>query len=203
MSYTLDATSKTQKNLPANQPVYLYTLHEYNGTDDLTLAEYDTDIVYDGVTYTKWPIKHADIGENSSGQIDSFSVSVANVNRIFQAYLEAYDLRGKKVTITLVWADQLADVDANMKFVFYIDTYTATEQTVEFTLSSKFDILDVQIPFSKFNRNYCRWKFKSTECAYAGAQTTCDKRKITCKNTMANVVRYGGFPSIPAGRIFV
>jgi lambda family phage minor tail protein L len=267
--YTLDSTFKSEKNKAANQPIYLYTIHDYdslrisgiatststnhlvdteanfvvgdvgrtihntiddtyaiitaiNSTIDITLsknimangetynletnlylAEYDTDITYDGITYTRFPIKHDEIGENSQGEIDNFKVSVANVNRLIQGYLETYDLRGKKITITLVWANQLADIDANIKFIYYIDSYTASQDTVEFVLSSKYDILDLELPLGRYNRNYCRWKFKSIECGYSNGQSTCDKRKATCKTTMSNIARYGGFPSVPTHRIFV
>jgi len=200
--YTQDNTFKTEKNKSSNQPIYLYTIEDYNGSVDLNLAEWDTDITYDGVTYTKFPIKHDDIGENSQGEIANFKVTVSNVNRIIQAYLEGYDLRGKKVTITLVWANQLNDADTNIKFIYYIDNYIVTQDAVEFVLSGKYDIIDLTLPRGIYNRNYCRWKFKSTECGYAGAQTTCDKRKATCKTTMNNIARFGGFPSVPTGRLY-
>jgi lambda family phage minor tail protein L len=202
--YVLDSTFKSEKNSQSNQPIYLYTLHDYDGaSNNLYFAEWDSDITYDGITYNKFPIRHDEIGENSGGEINTFNLMVANANRYLQAYLETYDLRGKKVTITLVWANQLADTDANIKFIFYIDNYTATEDAVSFTLTSKFDVQSIALPLGKYNRNYCRWKFKSTECGYAGAETTCDKRKTTCKITMSNLARYGGFPSIPSHRLFI
>jgi len=200
--YNPNDTFKTEKNKSSNQPIYLYSIENYNGSEDLNLAEWDTDITYDGVVYTKFPIKHDEIQENSQGAIDTFRVTVANVNRIMQAYLENYDLRGKKVTITLVWANQLNNADANIKFIHYIDNYTANENAVEFVLSSKYDIIDLTLPNGVYNRNYCRWKFKSAECGYAGAQAACDKRKATCKNTMLNIARFGGFPSVPTNRLF-
>jgi lambda family phage minor tail protein L len=201
--YSQDSTFKSEKNKQENQPIYLYTIEDYDGvSNNLCLAEYDTDITYDGVTYTKFPIKHDEIPENTQGEIDNIRVTVANVNRIIQAYLESYDLRGKKVTIKLVWANQLADTDAYIDFIFYIDNYVANQDAVVFSLSSKYDIIDLTLPNGVYNRNYCRWKFKSTECGYSGAQVTCDKRKTTCKNTMSNIARYGGFPSVPTGRLF-
>ena len=203
--YPLDSTFKTEKNKASNQPIFLYLIEKYNGVDDLPLAEWDTDITYPtsgGVTYTKFPIKHDQIGENSQGEIDTFKVTVSNINRTIQAYIEANDLRGKKVTLTLVWANQLADADAHIDFVFYIDTYSANQDTVEFTLSSKYDIIDLDLPAGKYNRNYCRWKFLSPECGYTTPESSCDKRKDTCKNTMNNIARYGGFPSVPTTRIY-
>jgi len=200
--YTQDSTFKSEKNKSANQPIYLYSIENYDGSTDLNLAEWDTDITYDGVTYTKFPIKHDEISENSQGEIDMIRVTVANVNRVIQAYLEGYDLRGKKVTITLVWANQLNDTDANIKFIYYIDNYTATQDTVDFALSSKYDIIDLTLPNGIYNRNYCRWKYNSTECGHSGAPSTCDKRKDTCKTTMSNIARFGGFPSVPTGRLY-
>ncbi len=201
--YELNNAFRQEKNKSANSPIYLYTIHAYNGADSLHLAEYDADITFNAITYQKFPIKHDEIAENSGGEIDTVHVSVSNVNRLIQTYLEQYDFRGKKVTIKLVWKDKLDDPDAFMDFVFYIDTYTASEQSVDFTLSSKFDVLSVELPFGRYNRNYCRWKFKSIECGYVGAQVSCDKRRVTCRDVMENILRYGGFPSIPTTRVFV
>ena len=202
--YPTDPTFKTEKNKSSNQPIYLYLIEKYDGINDLPLAEYDTDIDYDGVTYTKFPIKHQEIGENTQGEIDTLIVSVSNVNRSIQAYLENNDFRGKKVTVKLIWANQKNDTDAYIDFIYYIDNYTASETSVDFTLSSKYDVIDLTLPMEIFNRNYCRWKFKSAECGYpfGGGQTTCDKRKATCKNTMSNIARFGGFPSVPTGRLY-
>ncbi|HNX82484.1 MAG TPA: DUF2163 domain-containing protein [Candidatus Omnitrophota bacterium] len=204
MTLNINSTTKTEKNKQENRPIYLYTIFNYDGAgNNLYLAESDADVVFDSVTYTKFPIKHSELSENSSSEIDSLTVSVANISRLIQGYLELYDLRGKKVTVKIVWADQLADTDAYLDFSFYIDNYTATEETVEFQLTSKFDLLDVSLPVGVYYRNYCRWKFKGTECAYAGAETVCDKRKVTCKTVMSNIARYGGFPSIPSQRVYV
>jgi len=201
---TQDSDFKTEKNAAENKPIYLYTIEDYDGaSNDLTFAEYDSDVTYDGITYYKFPIKHEPISENSEGQVDALRVSVANVNRAIQAYLEAYDLRGKKVTIRIVWANKLDDADAHVDFILYIDTYSATETVVEFTLTSKMDLMDVTLPFGKYNRNYCRWKFKGTECGYSGSEASCDKRKATCETLMDNIARFGAFPSVPTNRIFV
>lgn len=207
--YDQNSNFKTTKNSSSNSPIYLYCIEDYDGAStNLYLAEYDTDIDYDNGdetgshTYTKFPIKHEEIGENTQGEIDTIRVSVANVNRIFQAYLENYDLRGKKVIVTLVWANQLADTDAHIDFIYYIDNYSSNQNSVDFVLSSKYDVIDLTLPNGVYNRNYCRWKYNSTECGHSGAPTTCDKRKTTCKTTMNNIARYGGFPSIPTGRLF-
>ena len=134
--------------------------------------------------------------------IDTVKLVLSNVSRLIQAYLESYDWRGKKVVITLVWADQLIDTSAKVTDVFYIDSYTADNKNVGVVLSSKFDILDVSLPNGKYLRNNCRWIFKGTECGYSGSSTSCNRTFSNCQD-LNNQLRYGGFPSIPQNRIYV
>lgn len=202
MPRDVSADFKAEKNKPANKPVTLYVIKEYNGSDDLRLAEYDQDVTYAGDVYTRFPITHENISENTQGEVDQVSVTLANVSRIIQGYLENFDLRGKKVIIRKVWADKLADPGARTDFVYYVDSYTADEKNVTFILSSKFDVLDLELPARKFSRNYCSWKFKSLQCGYAGAEGQCNKTLQRCRE-LSNQLRFGGFPSIPSRRIFV
>ena len=198
----LSNTFRTEKNKQTNKPINLYTIKEYDGANDLRFAEYDSDVTYQGDVYSKFPLTHENISENTQGEIDHVTVTVSNISRLIQGYLESYDLRGKKVIIRKVWANQLADPNAYTDSIYYIDSYTADENNVVFTLSSKFDVLDLELPARRYSRNYCSWKFKSAECGYAGAETSCDKTLQRCRE-LSNQIRFGGFPSIPTRRIFV
>jgi len=202
MPREIDATFKQEKAKQENRPVFLYIIEDYDGSNDLYLAGYDEDVVYNAVTYIRFPITHEFIGENNQGQIDQVKVRLANVSRLIQLYLEQYDFRGKKVVIRMVWADQLSDPDAYIDDIFYIDNYTADQNNVEFTLTSKFDVLGVDLPARRYARNYCGWKFKSNECGYAGAETSCDKTQARCKQ-LNNYQRFGAFPSVPTRRIYI
>jgi phage-related protein len=141
---TVDAAFTTEKNKASNQPIFLYTIYDYDGSStNLYFAEYDTDIKYPaitGITYIKYPITHDYVSENTSGEIDSVKVRISNVSREIQAYLETYDLRGKKVVIKIVFANQLADADVYLNDTYYIDSYTADQQVIEFTLSGKMEV---------------------------------------------------------------
>jgi len=202
MPRDIDATFKQEKAKQENRPVFLYIIEDYDGSNDLYLAGYDEDVIYNGVTYTRFPITHEFIGENNQGQIDQVKIRLANVSRLIQLYLEQYDFRGRKVIIRTVWADQLADPDAYIDDIFYVDNYTADQNNVEFTLTSKFDVLGMDLPARRYARNYCSWKFKSAECGYMGVELTCDKTKQRCKQ-LNNYQRYGAFPSVPTRRIYI
>jgi len=203
MPRSIDSTFTGEKNSLSNKPIFIYALYNYDGgSNNLYFTNYDADIVYDGITYTAFPIYHEDIGENSSGQIEIVRIHVGNVSRLIQAYLETYDLRRKKFSIKQVFTNQLADTDAYLEEIFYIDSYSADQNEVVFSLSSKLDILNVNLPLGRYPRNHCPWKFKGNECGYSGAETSCDKTFDTCRKIMGNQTRYGGFPSIPPSKIF-
>lgn len=199
---TLDDNFITEKNKQENSPIFLYTLYDYDGNgNNLYFAEWHENVVFDGIDYTKFPIRHDFVGENTQGEIDQITISLANVSRLIQAYLEDYDLRGKKVSIKIVWSNHLDDADNYTEDIYYIDTYTADEQNVVLTLTSKFDVLETELPSRMFLRNFCTWKFKSTECGYTGGAASCNKTLTTCRN-LQNNLRFGGFPSIPSKRVY-
>lgn len=193
---------KQEKNKRENTPIYLYTIYDYDGSSDLHFAEYDSNVIYGGIEYQKFPITHEYISENIEGEIDSVKITVCNISRLIQAYLEQYNFRNKKVRILMVWANQLSDPDAYIEDIYYIDSYTADQKDVAFTLKSKFDVLEVTLPARKYSRNYCGWKFKSAECGYSGGETECNKTLTRCRE-LSNQTRFGGFPSIPQRRIVV
>jgi len=197
-----DADFTAKKNAQTNKPVFLYKLCAYDGTNDLFLAEYDANVTFDGQEYTKFPITHEFVSENSSGSLEQVRLTVANVNRVMQAYVEAYDFRGKQVDIIQVFADKLDDADAKMIDTFYIDGYTCDEKSIAFSLSSKIDVIDLQLPARRYLRTHCSWKFGGTECGYSGAETSCNRTFQRCKQ-LANQARFGGFPSIPFRNIYV
>jgi lambda family phage minor tail protein L len=200
---TVNATFTDEKNKAENRPIKLYKVENYDGASaHLFFAGWDVNVTFDGQLYTAFPITHDVISENNRGAIDAVRVTVGNVSRLIQGYLELYDFRGKKVIIKTVWADQLADASAYIDDVFYIDSYVADAKDVVFTLTSKFDLLDIDLPGRRYSRNHCGWKFKGTECGYAGAETSCNKTKQRCKE-LNNYRRFGGFPSIQANKVFL
>lgn len=192
-----------EKNKLANKPIYLYELLNYDGaSSNLYFAGYDEDVAFNSKVYTRFPISHEAVGENTSSEVDTVSVRVANISKEIQTKLEIHDLRGKQVKIIMVFANLLSDSLNCIEHTFYIDSYVATKDIVDFTCSSKFDLMKLELPARKFWRNHCTWKFKGTECAYAGTATTCNKTFQKCKE-LANQVRFGGFPSIPSRQIYV
>ena len=198
----IPSTFRAEKNSPTNRPIFLYKIYDYDGTNDLLFAEYDQTITFNGESFIAFPITHEFIEESGNQEIPQIKMRASNVSRYIQAYLEQYDLRGKRVDIILVWANQLNNPDVKIVDTYYIDSYAANEKDVEFTLTSKFDVLDVSLPSGKYLRTHCRWVFKSSECGYTGSETSCNRTFQRCQE-LNNVARFGGFPSIPIRRLYV
>lgn len=160
----------------------------------LRYAEWADNISYGGDTYYAAPISSETITENMSQEIDQLSVKFGNVDRSFVHYLESHDgLRECKVTIKTVFADLLADDAAHTDDIFYVASSSMGQTWAIFLLKSKLSLLSVQLPNRRFYRDTCQWGFKSTECGYAGAETTCNHTTARCL-ALANLKRFGGFP---------
>jgi lambda family phage minor tail protein L len=199
----VNSTFTTEKNKQVNKPIRLYTVYDYDDANgNLYLAEYHENVSFAGQTYVRFPITIDKVGSNMNGEVDGLRVTLANVSRLVQGYLENYEWRGKKLRIQTVFADQLADASACITDEFYIDSITADASNVSLTLTSKFDLLDLELPRRRYMRNNCAWKFKSEQCGYAGVETECNKTLARCR-VLNNQLRFGAFPSIPARRVSI
>ena len=199
MARDITSDFRTEKDKKENRPIYLY---EIDGVPDAFkyLAEYDTDVVFDGHTYKKFPLKRSTITESRGGKVDTLRISISNVSREVQYYLENNDgLRGEKIRILQVWADHLAEPTNYIEDIFYIESTVAREHEAEFNLTSKFDVMEAIVPGRRLNRLYCSSIFKSDECGYSGAATSCEHTLEFCR-TLGNQTRCGVFPGVPGSR---
>lgn len=195
----------TEKNKQTNKPIVLFELIDYDGQgNDLYLAKYDQDIVFNGKTYLQFGITFATIDENAQGQVDAVRITVLNVSRYMQAQLESHDLREKKVVVKIVWLNHLSDPTCYLDHVYYIDMYSANQGSVEFTCTTKMDVIEKMLPSGIYLRTHCRYKrFKDSQtCGYNGSETTCNRTMQKCKE-LGNFKRFGGFPSLPVRRLYV
>jgi len=201
---------KEESRKRSTQPIFLYSIFDYDSlglNHDKHFAAYSEDVVFDGVTYTKFPLTHDAIAENSKGELDSVKVQLSNIARYLEYYLQNYDLRGKRVSIKMVYANMLDDTDSYIEFSNYIDSYTSNVKNVVFNLMSKFDVLDVVVPGRIFIKSHCQWLFASPavraagggqECGYAGSETLCNRTRSRCRE-LGNHKRFGAFPSALGG----
>lgn len=199
---------KQEARKRATQPVFLYTIFDYDGAGtNKYFAAYDTNVTFDSIEYTRFPITHDVITENTKGEIDATKIQLSNIARLIEYYLQNYDLRGKRISIKMVFANLLNDPDAFIEFSSYIDSYSSNVKDVVFNVMSKFDILNVTIPGRIYIKSHCQSLFASpairalglgSECGYAGSETSCNRTRGRCRE-LGNQVRFGAYPSTPGG----
>jgi lambda family phage minor tail protein L len=121
----------------------------------------------------------------------------------------AWEISDIKITGTNPDADDTAEFPDD---VFFIDRKaTETRDMVEFELAASFDVAGVLLPHRQIIQNVCVWRYKGTECGYAGTNyfnandesvgssglDVCGKRLTSCKLRFGQnePLPFGSFPS--------
>lgn len=167
-------------------------------------------IVWQGNTYTKYPIMAEGFERSGQGTLPRPTVKVANITGIISALAkELQDLLGAKIyrkRTFLKYLDAVnftggvnATADPDAAFpdeIWNIDRKSAEGPImVEFELAAAFDVSGVLLPRRQCIQNLCTWRYKSAECGYAGppvadhndlpttdaALDKCGKRLTSCK----------------------
>lgn len=175
---------------------------------NIHIVDANVDVLFDGVTYVKFPVAFSGIEMTSSGEINKAGLVVANPSRIFQAYLEQFiGLRGIRVLVKTVF-DKFVDTGtspdstAAIEDEFIIDSFVSQEQTITFQLDPIVDF-DIKLPRRRYIPTVCGFRYKDPDtCSYPadGPLGTCTKDILDCK-AHNNEARFGGFPGVPSGRI--
>lgn len=183
-------------------------------------------VVWQGNTYTAFPIRATGFDYSGNGQLPRPKLQVANVTGAITLLVLTYDdLLGAKITRKRTLAKYLDAVnftggvnptaDNTAEFpddIFFIDRKAAeTRDVVEFELAAAFDVAGVQLPRRQIIQNVCTWRYRGTECGYAGASyfdandapvgslalDVCGKRLSSCKARFGNnnPLPFGSFPA--------
>lgn len=140
-------------------------------------------IVWQGATYTAFPLQATGFDYSGNGQLPRPKIVVSNVAGSITLLVLTYDdLLGAKVTrkrTLLKYLDAVnfpggvnptADADAAFESdIFFIDRkVTESRDLVEFELAAAFDVAGVVLPRRQIIQNVCTWKYRGTECGWAG-----------------------------------
>lgn len=137
-----------------------------------------TPLVFQGITYVPFPVsaKGFDLrGVTSSGQVPRPTVAFSNVTGIFSGLSIAFDdLAGAVITRRRTFArflDNQPDADPNAAFpdeVYTIDRKsTENKLTIEFELSTGFDVEGVMLPGRLVNCAICNVAYRGPYCTFA------------------------------------
>lgn len=186
---------------------------------------YKQNIVWQGNTYTAFPVEATGFEFTGQGQLPRPIFRVANLSSAISVLaLQFEDMVGAKVTrkrtlkkyldaVNFPDGNPTADPDAYFNDeIYYIDRKSnENRDVVEFELAVSFDLQGVMIPRRQIIQNLCPWTYRGTECGYTGTtyfdnndnpvgsagQDVCGKRLSSCKARFGATkeLPFGGFPS--------
>ena len=162
---------------------------------NLYFCSNNEDVVFCGRTYTAFPFQIDQAKQTSKGEIPTVSLRVCNVTRLIHGYLESLDgAVGPRVTVKVVNAGHLSEDYTELDMTFSVLSTQADSEWVTFSLGS-ISPLRNRFPLYRFTALHCNWDFKGFECAYAGAETDCDRTWERCQ-ALGNTPRFGGYPGL-------
>lgn len=230
MTYPLSITSELQK-LEPNAIIELYVLdatsfdggiyYFHSGLNGLSQL-----IKWQGQEYAAFPVDITGFEFTAGGQIPRPKMLVSNVTGFITALILQYqDMLGAKIIRKRTMkkyldADNFAggvnpDADPTAEFpddIYYVERkVTENKEVVEFELCASFDVQGVKLPKRQIIQNICPWKYRGTECGYAGTNyfdtkdnavatvglDVCGKRLSSCEARFGqfNELPFGGFPA--------
>jgi len=197
---TIPAALIPIKNARYNDAPFLLFIKMVVGTDTFRLCNDLVNQTWDGETWAAYPFNLTAMNEGKGQEVPSANLVFANPMRIFQSYLEEYNgTAGGTVTIYVLHADNLAsgsaDIMIQQKYKMGSATAKNDEIIIELTTENPWR---KRCPLNRIRKNTCRWRFKSIQCGYVGAETTCDKTLDRCAE-LVNGSSYGGFPGVGRG----
>lgn len=161
----------------------------------LNIARNNEDVVFQGVTYSAGSF---DIQvKYEAGKMASVNLSVTDYTQFIESLMEQYGGGiGSNVTLYVVNAGNLAQ-GAEIEEFFQIVSATSSEYVQQFTLGAENTLMQT-FPRRRQTKNFCAWQFKSPECGYTGAVTTCDLtlQGVNGCASKNNTINYGAFPGL-------
>ena len=174
------------------------------------------EVVWAGNAYLRFPVEANGFEYSGNGQLPRPKMRVSNILGTITALLLSLPdgLEGAKVTRIRTLARYIDGAnfpggtnpygtpDSAAEFpreVYYVDRKVAeTRDVVEFELASAFDLAGVRAPKRQCIANICQWVYKSTECSYTGALTSCSKTLDACKAHFGATAElpFGSYPGI-------
>lgn len=187
--------------------------------------ELGNDVVWDGVTYTRFPVKADGFARNGQGAIPRPKIGLANVTGLMGAAARQNDdLVGAKLTRTRTlvkyldavnFADGNPTADPNQYLdheIWFIDRKSHEGKIfVEFELAAAFDVAGVMLPKRQCIQNVCQWLtiggYRGPYCGYTGGPvanrndepvTTLAEDKCSGRLNACKM-RFGQFSPLPFG----
>ena len=201
----LSSEAIQEKNKISASGVWLLLVEAQFDAGTIYLVNNNEDIEWPTGSETTWVAFPMLIGSkisSSDQRIPSLIIQVANASQLMQSYLETESGGANvPVIIRLVHSDHLDLESAEIEESYTIKGSSFDRSWVYFELSLP-NPFTKRFPKYRYLKNFCRWKFKSSQCGYSGGESTCNHTLTDCIDRN-NDARFGGFPGVSYGGIYV
>lgn len=204
---SLSAVAKSEKNKLDTDGVFVLLLElnlPMKDVDPIRVCRNTEDITWNGHTWQAFPFELGKVSEDKSGSIPSFEIRIDNTSQALTYYVEASNgANNGEVVFYIVNTKALTETTAEVEEHYRITKLTVTEQWVTATVGTSYNPHSRR-PEGKYVKNSCRYKeFAGPECGYTGtAHTSCNRTLSDCRARGCSK-RFGGFPGVDQGGIYV
>jgi len=148
-------------------------------------------------TYQSRNFEFEGINYTLSNVMDDCTLRIDNLDSVLTPIFVGETIEGKTASVYLGLLDTDDKVLGTvLMFTGEVDSFELNESEVRLVIGSIFTRWGHQAV--NVHPSSCRWKvFKGTECAYGGAETSCDRTYVRC-TTLGNIANFGGFRWLPS-----
>jgi phage-related protein len=185
-----------EKNKTSSGSAILLLL-EVQFATPLYLVNNNENIVWNEQEWLAFPFTIGNLTDDGKETM-SVDVKVTNITRELGVLVES--VKGAGGTLVILRAinysliNDTPSIYLEFEENFEIKKASVDAYWVTFTIGVPRDLI-VRFPMRTVLRNFCPYRFKDIECAYAGAVTTCNKTLADCR-ARGNSRRFGGEPGL-------
>jgi lambda family phage minor tail protein L len=204
---SLSAVAKAEKNKMNTDSVFIILIEldvPLDGVDPIRICYNTEDITWNGVLWQAFPVEIGEITEDKSGSIPSFDIKVCNISQALTYYIEESNgANNGDLIIRVVNTKALDSTTPELEEEYRVTKVAVNEQWATMTVGTSYSPHSRR-PLDRYIKNNCRYRtFKGVECGCTNASfTDCDRTLTSCR-ARGNSNRFGGFPGIDQGGVYV
>ena len=202
MPQSFSVINAIEKNKIASANAWIVLLEiQFVDTDTGLVAETkfvannNEDVTFDSNVYVAFPF---DIKmKHEAGGVPQIALTAQDFQKVLLSKMNKYSGATGSIVIMRVVNSANLTADAELEEFFEIIDSDANDYVVSFQLGAE-NTLTRRFPNNIQMRDRCRWRYKSDECGYVGAEASCD---LTLQGANGcsfhvNSPNFGGYPGL-------
>ena len=174
------------------------------GVEPIRVCYNTEDVTWNGHLWQAFPLEIGEISEDKSGGTPSFEIKVDNTSRALTYYIEQSNgANNADVIIRVVNTKNMQSAEPELEEHYRTAKLSVNENWVVMTVSTEYNP-NSRRPLDRYTKNNCRYReFGGPQCGYSGSQyKTCNRTLSDCRKRGCSK-RFGGFPGVDQGGIYV